>query len=126
MADDVPMPDDPRRIFLGGALLVMSGIVLGAFAAHGLRARLDLRALGWWATAVDYQMWNALGLLVLGLVPARAGLPASLIGLGVLIFSGSLYAMALTDLRALGMVTPIGGLLMIAGWGLAAWRIARR
>ena len=110
---------------MAGALLAALGIVLGAFGTHGLRDALDARALGWWQTAVQYQMWQAVGLVALGALPLRMGLPAGMIGAGALIFSGSLYAMALTDARWLGAVTPLGGLLMILGWLLAAWRLAR-
>lgn len=114
-----------RRILVAGALLAALGIVLGAFGTHGLRATLDERALGWWQTAVQYQMWQAVGLVALGALPRRLGVAAAMIGGGVLIFSGSLYAMALTGARWLGAVTPLGGLLMILGWLLAAWRLSR-
>jgi uncharacterized membrane protein YgdD (TMEM256/DUF423 family) len=114
-----------QRIAAAGALLAAIGIALGAFGAHALERMLEPRALGWWHTAVQYQMWNAVGLVALGALPRRLGLPAALIGAGTLIFSGSLYTMALTDARWLGMVTPVGGVLMIAGWALAAWRLAR-
>ena len=114
-----------RRILVAGALLAALGIVLGAFGTHGLRDALGARELGWWQTAVQYQMWQAVGLVALGALPLRMGLPAGMIGAGALVFSGSLYAMALTDARWLGAVTPLGGLLMILGWLLAAWRLAR-
>ncbi|HZG46821.1 MAG TPA: DUF423 domain-containing protein [Allosphingosinicella sp.] len=115
-----------HRIAAAGALLAALGIALGAFGAHALQRMLEPRALEWWHTAVQYQMWNAVGLLALGALPVRAGAAALLIGGGTLIFSGALYVMALTDARWLGMVTPVGGLLMIAGWLLAAWKLARR
>ena len=115
----------PRRLMAAGALLAATGIALGAFGAHALERAVDVRALGWWVTAVQYQMWNAIGLVALAAAPRRIGLPALLIGAGTLVFSGSLYAMALTDARWLGMVTPVGGGLMIAGWLLAAWRFTR-
>lgn len=109
-----------------GALLAAIGIALGAFGAHGLRASLSPDALGWWQIAVQYQMWNAVGLVALGAFGgARPLAPALLIGAGTLLFSGTLYAMALTGMRWLGAVTPIGGLLMIAGWLFAAWRLWR-
>ncbi len=114
-----------RRILVAGALLAALGIVLGAFGTHGLRDALGARELGWWQTAVQYQMWQAVGLVALGALPLRMGLPAAMIGGGALVFSGSLYAMALTDALWLGAVTPLGGLLMILGWLLAAWRLAR-
>lgn len=104
-----------RPILAAGALLAALGIAFGAFGAHSLRAVLGPTELGWWHTAVQYQMWNAIGLVALSAAaPKRA--PALLIGLGTAIFSGSLYALALTGARWLGMVTPIGGALMIAGW----------
>ena len=114
-----------RRIAVAGALLVALGVALGAFGAHGLRAVLDERALGWWETGVQYHMWSAVGLVALSALPRRLGLAAALIGVGILIFSGSLYVMALTGARWLGILTPVGGLLMIGGWLLAAWRLAR-
>jgi len=114
-----------RSTALAGALLAGLGVALGAFGAHGLRDTLDARALGWWQTAVDYQMWHAVALIaIVSLRPVRSGLPAALLGAGTLVFSGSLYAMALTGARWLGAVTPLGGLLMIAGWALLAWRLA--
>lgn len=115
----------PHRIAAAGALLAAIGVALGAFGAHALQRTLEPRALEWWHTAVQYQMWNAIGVVALGALSIRTGAAALLIGGGTLIFSGSLYAMALTDARWLGMVTPVGGLLMIAGWLLAAWRASR-
>jgi uncharacterized membrane protein YgdD (TMEM256/DUF423 family) len=116
---------DGNRIAAAGALLAALGVALGAFGSHGLRGTLSAEALGWWNIAVQYQMWSALGLVALGASTRRLGLAAALIGIGALIFSGSLYALALTGARWLGMVTPLGGLAMITGWSLAAWRLAR-
>ncbi|TFI56521.1 DUF423 domain-containing protein [Sphingomonas parva] len=116
---------DGRSIALAGALLAGLGVALGAFGAHGLRDVLDARALGWWQTGVDYQMWHALALVALAsLRGVRTGLPAGLLAVGTIVFSGSLYLMALTSARWLGAVTPVGGLLMIAGWALLAWRLS--
>lgn len=110
---------------VAGAMLAGLGVALGAFGAHGLKSMLEPQALGWWQTAVQYQMWHALALLAMAaLRDVRTGLPAGLMGAGVLLFSGSLYAMALTGARWLGAVTPLGGLLLIAGWCLLAWRLA--
>lgn len=117
---------DTRRIMAAGALLAALGVALGAFGAHGLERVLDERAMGWWQTAVSYQMWSALGLVGLGASRRTLGLPALLIGIGAIIFSGGLYAMALTGARWLGMVVPIGGAAMIVGWLFAAWRINAR
>jgi len=112
-----------RAVLAAGAVLGGLGVALGAFGAHGLKAVLSADALGWWQTGLQYQMWHALALVSLGLA-GRAGtrLPAGLLGAGAAVFSGSLYLMALTGARWLGAVTPAGGLLMIAGWFLLAWR----
>ena len=120
------MSSDSRFAAIVGALLAAAGVALGAFGAHGLRALLTVEALGWWQTAVQYQMWHAIGLLAIAALSAQPiRVPASLLAAGTLIFSGSLYVMALTDARWLGAITPIGGVLMIAGWlvlGFAALR----
>ena len=112
------------RIAALGAVLAAIGVALGAFGAHALKARLGPVELGWWQTAVQYHMWHAIGLVALGAIGgARMRLPALLLVAGTLIFSGSLYAMALTGARWLGAVTPLGGAALIAGWLLAAWRL---
>lgn len=112
-----------RGVLAAGAVLTAIGIALGAFGAHGLRAVLDERALGWWATGVQYHMWNAIGLVALGAISRPTNWAAALIAAGLLVFSGSLYLMALTGARWPGMITPLGGLLMIAGWLWVAWRL---
>jgi len=98
-----------------------SAVVAGAFGAHGLRARLDPTQLAAWNTAAQYHLIHSLVLLALGLFHAQSGrsvtLQAGLIAVGILLFSGSIYLLTLTSMRWLGPVTPIGGLLMIAGWG---------
>lgn len=120
------MNHNSRFPLLAGALMAALGVTLGAFGAHGLREMLTPQALGWWETAVQYQMWHAVGLVAIGAAGLNgARLPASLLALGTLIFSVSLYAMALGAPRWLGMVTPLGGLAMIAGWALLAWNVAR-
>lgn len=120
------MTSDSRLPLLAGALLAALGVLLGAFGAHGLRAVLGPVELGWWQTGVDYQMWHGIALVAIG----AARVPGSrlsvwLLALGTLVFSGSLYLLALTGLRWLGMVTPVGGVLMIAGWVCFAWHVAR-
>ena len=117
----------PRWPLVLGALLGGLGVALGAFGAHGLRSVLDERALGWWQTGVQYQLVHAVALLALSSLSAvRTAAPAALFAAGTLIFSGSLYLMALTGARWLGAVTPLGGALLIAGWGVLAWRGWRR
>lgn len=115
---------------LAGSIYGLLGVLLGAFGAHAMRDRLSPEMLRVWETAVQYQFWHALALLAVGLLAARvAGTWLNAAGvafaLGVLIFSGSLYALALTGVRVLGAVTPFGGLLLIAGWlclVAAVWR----
>jgi uncharacterized membrane protein YgdD (TMEM256/DUF423 family) len=121
------VPTDSRLPLLSGALLAATGVALGAFGVHGLKAVLSAEALGWWQTAVQWQMWQAIGLVALGAarIPG-ARLPAAALLAGTIVFSGSLYAMALTDLRWLGAVTPIGGAAMIGGWAWIAWRLASK
>ncbi len=115
-----------RFPLFAGAVLAALGVALGAFAAHGLRAVLDQNALAWWQTAVQYQMWHAIGLIALGAARfSRSVLPALLLAAGTVIFAGTLYAMALGGPRWLGAITPIGGSLMIAGWLVFAWRVLR-
>lgn len=117
-------------VLLAGSLYGLLGVLLGAFGAHAMRDRLSPEMLRVWETAVQYQFWHALALLAVGLLAARlAGAWLNAAGvtfaLGVLIFSGSLYALALTGVRVLGAVTPFGGLLLIAGWlclAVAVWR----
>jgi uncharacterized membrane protein YgdD (TMEM256/DUF423 family) len=114
-----------RRILAAGAALAGLGVVLGAFGAHGLKSVLDADRLGWWQTGVQYQVWHGLALVALIAAPLdRPRLPAWLLGAGACLFAFSLYAMALTGWRWLGAVTPLGGVAMILGWALVAWRAA--
>ena len=118
-----------ERIFLTiGAVMGALGVGAGAFAAHGLKARLTPDLLAVFETGARYQMIHALALLAVGLVLARTPHPAVgasgwLFIIGVVIFSGSLYLLALTGVRWLGAITPIGGLAMIAGWLALAWGV---
>lgn len=123
-----------RVLLLLAALFGFTGVGLGAFAAHGLQGQLSAEYLAVFHTAVHYQMLHALGLLALaGLWQRLGGRLLVAAGLcfcaGILLFSGSLYALTLTGIRALGMITPVGGLTLLAGWwclGLAAWRLPAR
>lgn len=109
----------PLPAFQTGAVLAALGVALGAFAAHALKARLSPELLVNFETGVRYQMYAALALLALGTRPEQRRAPALLLG-GAVIFSGTLYVLALTGLKWLGAVTPIGGALLIAGFVLAA------
>lgn len=110
----------PKLYWLLGAFYGLAGVSLGAFGAHALDAQLqalDTKAV--WETAVDYQMWHALALLVLAWSPKasrRLSAVGACFGVGILLFSGSLYWLALEGPRWLGPITPIGGLLFIVGW----------
>jgi uncharacterized membrane protein YgdD (TMEM256/DUF423 family) len=110
-----------RTLLLVGAVAGCIGVGFGAFGAHGLRGRLSPEMLAVFETGVRYQMYHALAILVtaagLGFVDARllrAG--GWLFALGIVLFSGSLYALALTGVTRLGMITPLGGLAFLAGW----------
>jgi uncharacterized membrane protein YgdD (TMEM256/DUF423 family) len=113
------------------ALLMFVAVACGAFGAHALRNRLTPELLEAWKTAVQYHAWHALGLAVVALltihVPERAGLALAgwLFVAGIVLFSGSLYAMALTGIRGLGAITPIGGVAFLAGWLALAWAASR-
>ena len=111
-------------------------VAAGAFGAHGLKGALaaapdGAQRLAWWHTAAQYHLAHALALgLVAALAPHVAGRTAPLAGwfflAGLALFSGSLYTMTLTGVRALGAVTPVGGVCLLAGWlavGLSAWRL---
>ncbi|MDX9740062.1 MAG: DUF423 domain-containing protein [Gammaproteobacteria bacterium] len=118
------------RIFLvSGALGAALAVVAGAFGAHALRG-IDPASLSVYRLAVDYQFWHALGLLAAGLAgmhfgPRRSIVAAgSLMIIGIVLFSGSLYGMSLLGMR-LGMVTPLGGLAFILAWLFLAWGIGR-
>jgi uncharacterized membrane protein YgdD (TMEM256/DUF423 family) len=101
------------------------GVVLGAFGAHALRARLDPQQLASWQTAVQYHLLHSVVLLALVLFADATGrsvrAPASLFALGIVLFSGSIYLLVLGGPRWLGPVTPLGGLCFIAGWVLLAF-----
>ena len=121
-----------RLAIAGGALLMAAAVALGAFGAHALKARLTPDALALWQTAVNYHAWHALGLLGVGLLitqfPNTRGLKVTawLFVAGIVLFCGSLYALALGAPRAFGLVTPFGGVAFIAGWLLLAWTARSR
>ena len=102
-------------------------VALGAFGAHGLEGKLSTEAEGWWATATLSGLVHSVAALAIALSqlsePYRAGWAFIL---GILIFSGSLYAMALGAPRWFGMITPIGGLFFLAGWALVVIAAARK
>jgi|SRR5438309_9137867 len=103
-------------------------VAAGAFGAHGLQSRLDAHALQTFDTAARYQMVHALaiGLAALATRSSVATLACALFLAGVVLFSGSLYLLALTGTRAFGFVTPFGGLAFLAGWAALAYAAFRR
>ncbi len=119
-----------RFTLVAASLFGASAVMLGAFGAHALRNVLDERALAVWHTAVDYQFWHALTLIAVSLLARASGsralsVAATAFVVGVALFCGSLYALALGAARALGVVTPFGGVAFIVGWlalALHAWR----
>jgi uncharacterized membrane protein YgdD (TMEM256/DUF423 family) len=111
-----------------GSLLAGLAVAAGAFGAHGLKTRLPADLLLVFETAVRYQMYHALGLLVVAFAMDRwpdgaFQVAGWLMLLGVILFSGSLYALCLTGVRALGAITPFGGLCFLAGWVVLAWTV---
>lgn len=106
-------------IFLG-ALSGSFAVIAGAFGAHALGGKLDVKALSVYQTASQYQMFHALALVLFGVWGLKqTGAPSApgwFFAIGTLFFSGSLYALALTGLKALGAITPLGGVLFILGW----------
>jgi uncharacterized membrane protein YgdD (TMEM256/DUF423 family) len=126
-----------QKVVIGGALLGFLGVAAGAFGAHALKHHLTPADLATYHTAAEYQMLHALALLAIGLrlsapldEPLRRWLNRTslLFLVGVLAFSGSLYLLVLTGVRAFGMVTPLGGVTLLAGWAalLLAGRHAGR
>lgn len=105
-----------------------SAVLLGAFGAHALRGVLDAQAMELWHTAVDYHVWHALALAVaVGLGCGRSGrIAVWAFAIGILLFSGSLYALALGAPRWCGVITPFGGLAFIAGWLALGWSLRTR
>jgi uncharacterized membrane protein YgdD (TMEM256/DUF423 family) len=110
-----------RTYLLIGALLALLGVMLGAFGAHGLKNILDANALATFEVGVRYQLYHALAVIVLGGLAAQANLrwcrrAALLFIVGCVLFSGSIYLLALTGMKWLGPVTPLGGVCFMAGW----------
>lgn len=120
-----------RLWLLLSAFAGFTGVALGAFAAHGLKQRLTAEYLAVFQTASHYQLIHALALLGVGLLALQApgrlvNLAGSAFALGIALFSGSLYLLALSGIGKLGIVTPFGGVAFLLGWlclGLAAWKL---
>jgi len=119
-----------RTFFTMGAMLAGLAVAAGAFGAHALRDRLAPDMLAIFETGVRYQMYHALALLAVAWATVRwpessAVLAGWCFVAGIVIFSGSLYVLALTGVRWLGAITPLGGLAFLAGWALLVWTVSR-
>ena len=117
-----------KSLLIIGSVFAALAVLLGAFGAHGLKNRLSIEDLAIFETAVRYQMYHALGLLLMGLASfylteKLVSTPAYFLILGIIVFSGSLFLLVFTNLRWFGAITPIGGLCLIIGWLLFAYNI---
>lgn len=116
-----------RTFWVLGCAAGLLAVAAGAFGAHAMRTRLPADRLAIWDTAATYQMYHAFALLVVAFAVARwpgaASLPAAgwMFAGGMLLFCGSLYLLAVTGIRWLGAVTPLGGVALLLGWALLAW-----
>jgi uncharacterized membrane protein YgdD (TMEM256/DUF423 family) len=115
-----------------GAILLALAVILGAFGAHGLQNRLDDYSRGVYEKAVFYHFLHALGILIVAVLGRTGTFPEAGVDTvswfllaGIVLFSGSLYLLAVTGARTLGMITPFGGIAFIVGWLLLAFRLRR-
>ena len=120
-----------KSFFLLGCVFAFLGVAFGAFGAHALKQRLSPELLQIFEVGVRYQMYHAFALFIVSWAMSSWNLSgAAASGLwftaGIVLFSGSLYALALTDMKWLGAVTPFGGLSFLIGWGLLAWSAWQR
>jgi uncharacterized membrane protein YgdD (TMEM256/DUF423 family) len=114
--------------WISGSLLAGLAVAAGAFGAHALKTRLPNDLLAVFETGVRYHMYHSLGLLAIALALDRwpnshCQVAGWLLLGGIVLFSGSLYALSLTGMRMLGAITPLGGLCFLAGWALLAWAL---
>ncbi|SEJ65805.1 Uncharacterized membrane protein YgdD, TMEM256/DUF423 family [Bhargavaea ginsengi] len=122
-----------KFFLIAGAVNAMISVGTGAFGAHGLEGKVSDHYIAIWETAARYQMYHALGLILIGILQSQALLGAVsqlnwagwLLLAGIVIFSGSLYVLALTQIGILGAITPIGGVAFIAGWIMLIIAVAK-
>jgi len=120
-----------QTILILGAVFMALGVLLGAFGAHALKPILSPEMLAVYKTGVEYQFYHAIGLLLIGVIGFQvkskylqwSGL---FITIGIILFSGSLYVLTLSGIKAIGAITPIGGLSFVAGWIFLAIAIIKR
>ncbi len=111
-----------RTLVAIGAVNAALAVAAGAFGAHGLRERLDARSLEIFETGARYHMYHALAIVLCGVLATRGATTAGwLFQAGIVVFSGSLYALSLSGVRVLGAITPLGGLAFMVGWAYLAW-----
>jgi uncharacterized membrane protein YgdD (TMEM256/DUF423 family) len=125
------MNENSRNFLIYGALLMSLGVCLGAFGAHALKHAVTPERLAIFQTGVQYQFYHALGLCVVGFIAYLQPnkwviISGKLMLTGVVIFSFSLYLLVLLDIKWLGAITPIGGVLMVVSWVLLAWSIFKK
>lgn len=119
-----------RNILLFGAIFMALAVLLGAFGAHALKKVLSPDMLAVYKTGVEYQFYHSLGLLLIGLIGFQIDSKwlrwsGILLVAGIILFSGSLYALSISGIKVLGAITPIGGLSFVAGWvclAIAVWK----
>lgn len=116
-----------RKFLMLGSLNAFLAVVLGAFGAHVLKARLSTDMLAVFQTGVQYQMYHALGLILIAVLSKQFSNNSSfnrsgwLFLVGIVLFSGSLYALSLSGIKVLGAITPLGGIAFLVGWFLLFW-----
>ncbi len=119
-----------KTILMTAAIFLILAVAIGAFGAHGLKSHLSSEMMQIYKTGVEYHFYHALGLLLVGIL--SMSMPSGYIkwsaiflSVGIILFSGSLYALATTGIKGLGAITPIGGLSFIAGWILLLIAVAK-
>jgi len=122
---------DNRMILTAGAIFMVLAIVLGAFGAHALKESLSPEMMKVYQTGVEYQFNNALGLLLIGLIGFQIQSKyikwsGTLITIGIILFSGSLYILSVSGIHWIGVITPIGGMSFVAGWIFLVFAIRNR
>lgn len=115
-----------RQLIILAALNMIAAVGAGAFGAHGLKQMISTDLLAVWQTGVLYHLVHSLGLFIVALLAARYGsslfsTAGIIMFVGIVLFSGSLYILALTGIRWMGAITPIGGVAFLVAWGLVAW-----
>lgn len=115
-----------RQLLITGSLNMFVAVAAGAFGAHGLRRIVSPEMLSVWQTGVMYHLIHALGLLIIAALMPRLGAaalstPGTLMFAGIILFSGSLYVLTLTNIKWIGIVTPIGGVAFLVSWAWIAW-----